>query len=345
MMVELSFCIPTYNRSESSNRLVREILSVNDNAIEVVVLDNGSTDNTLEALNSIQDKRLKIYANGENKGALFNMINVLTKANGKYLIYSTDQDFINSSNIENFKEFLLKNESISCGYCEFSPDNNATNQIFSKGYETINNIAYLSRHPSGYFFNGEILKKINYLEHFGNYDYVDLFPFEFIFAELGLMGNGAIYNKQLNIPETATNKVAKNKSSTTNGKSSKAFFTPTSRLKLALNYTNHINQLSLQNDEKMKLIRNVFIRGLFASTFGYKSLLQNHSLCEHYYIIPRNMRMFELLSIGTSFFSEFFSKADYINNSYSNKIRFFFGIFSNIMYKSLMKIYKKVLKS
>ncbi len=343
-MTELSFCIPTYNRSHSCARLVKEILSLNDDSIEVVVLDNGSPDNTLELLKDIHDSRLFVYSNGDNKGALFNMINVLSKANGKYLVYSTDQDFINPSNIVDFKNFLLKNENIACGYCEFSPHPDAQHKFFLKGYEAISNIAYLSRHPSGYFFNRELLEKTNYLTRFANYDFVDLFPFEFIFAELGIMGNGAIYNKQLNIPETTTKTVSKNKSSTTNGASSKAFFTPTSRLKLALNYTKHISQLPLYNDEKNKLIQDVCLRGLISATLNYRALLKNESICEHYYIESRNMGLVEMLSIGLHFFSQFFSKADYVNKNTFYKIRFLSAVIINVMSKFFKKFNKKVFK-
>ena len=295
-MIELSFCIPTYNRSQSSSRLVKEILSICDASIEVVVLDNDSPDNTLELLNTIEDKRLKVYSNDRNKGALFNMINVLSKAQGKYLVYSTDQDFVNSLNIIDFKNFLINSENIACGYCEFVDDTSSKqNQIFQKGYEAINNVAYLSRHPSGYFFYKDMLEQTNYLDRFSNYDYVDLFPFEFIFAELCTLGNAAVYNQQLSIPERRSNIVSANQSSTTKGSSLKAFFTPSSRLKMTLNYSKHSTQLVLDQNQKKILILNVFMRGLISATVEYKALLASSSLCHHYYIEPRKINFFELI--------------------------------------------------
>lgn len=124
-----------------------------------------------------------------------------------------------------------------------------------------------------------------------------------------------------------------------------SFFTPTSRLKLALSYTNHISQLAVYNDEKNKLIQNVFIRGLTSSTLGYRSLLKNESICEHYYIEPRNMGLAEMLKIGFDFSTQFFSQADYINKVSFYKIRFLFVVISDVTTKIFRKLNKKVFKS
>jgi len=339
-MIDLSICIPTYNRSDSCIRLVKEILSIKDRSIEIVVLDNGSQDNTLELLNAIEDKRLCIYANGKNKGALFNMLNVLSKANGRYILYSTDQDFINASNILDFKYFLLNGKNIACGYCELSPSEIDNHNFFMKGYDAVSNIAYLSRHPSGHFFNNSLLKEIDYLSRFSDYNFVDLFPFEFIFAELCMLGNATVYNKQLNIPENTSSTVSKNKSSTTKGSSSKAFFSPTSRLKMALHFSKHASQLKINNSEKIILIKDIFLRGLVSSTLGYKVLLNNESLCKHYYIQPRHISISEIFSIGLNFTKKYFSNADYINQQITNKIYFTLMIIFSLIRKLLKKTFK-----
>jgi hypothetical protein len=104
-----------------------------------------------------------------NKGALFSMVNVLSKATGKYLVYSTDQDFINASAITDFKIFLLSDQNISCGYCNHLPNPNIENELFTKGYDAVSKVGYLARHPSGYFFNREMLESTNYLTRFSDY--------------------------------------------------------------------------------------------------------------------------------------------------------------------------------
>lgn len=298
--VSLSFCIPTFNRSQAVNRLVREILNCKATDIEVVVLDNGSTDDTLISLNTVKDSRLSIYSNGENRGALYNMVNVLCKGTGIFLVYSTDQDHVDSSKIDDFKNFLISNKNISGGICEFDCKF-GKNKIFDRGYDSISKVGYLSRHPTGYFFNKKLLNSIGLVENFLNYDFVDLFPLEFVLAELCDVGCGAIYSCKLFTPEVRKNNVEGHKSSTTNGASEKAFFAPKSRLKMAVNYSVHIKTLSIPEQYKRKLEIITFINGLISSTIGYRSILKNNSLCIHYHMAPRDLGFFELLTIGMKF--------------------------------------------
>ena len=340
-MAKLSFCIPTYNRTLSSKRLVNQILSCDDPDIEVVILDNGSTDDTLKNLEAIDDSRLVIFSNGENKGALFNMVNVLSKASGDFLVYSTDQDSINTSVIMDFKNFLLSEQNISCGYCEFTPESSIDNELFTKGFSSVNKIAYLARHPSGYFFKRELLDTTNYLTRFSDYDFVDLFPFEFIFAELALMGNAAVFNKRLNIPETNDKIVSKNKSSTTKGTSSKAFFQPASKLKMAINYTKHINTLELSIDEKKFLRLSMFVRNLMSATIGYKAIIENPTLCEHYYLKSRKVGWFEIITLSWQFYKGYSTKAEFIGKkTYFNRFLFSFEL-ARVFFRKLLNKLKR----
>lgn len=300
----LSFCIPTYNRVQSVQRLVKDILSCPDPDIEVVVLDNGSTDDTLSVLREIKDERLFVYSNGVNRGALYNMVNVLNRGRGAYLVYSTDQDYVDHSKISKFKSFLLRHPDLACGYCRFDSRSENEFELFPKGYQSINNIAYRERHPTGYFFNNKLIKTVSLVERFSDYDFVDLFPLEFVFAELCLMGNGAIYHGNIFKPETGRN-VVKHKSSTTNGKSSKAFFSPEARLKLAINYSKHIDTLQLGQHEKTLLAIDTFIDGLLSTTLGYKAILGNTDLCIHYYMEPRVIKTKELFDIGLNYYKQY----------------------------------------
>lgn len=337
--IELSFCIPTYNRSQIVYGLVTNILLCRDQTIEVVVLDNGSTDDTLSILHAINDERLVVYSNGENKGALSNMVNVLNKGRGKFLVYSTDQDHIDNTKIIGFKSFLLQHSDLAGGYCEFNSKSEMEFEIFPKGYQAVKKIAYQGRHPTGYFFNNELLKSIKLIERFSDYDFVDLFPLEFAFAELCLMGNGAIYHGSIFTPETGV-MVVKHKSSTTNGKSKQAFFSPEARLKLAINYTKHINTLQLAPREKDLLIIDIFIRGLAAATMGYKAILRNKDLCIHYYMESRDIKTKELFGIGFYFYKQFVNKTvDVWGSNLIKRIKFevhlFFILFRKIIQRQI----------
>lgn len=302
--IDLSFCIPTYNRAEIVYRLVNDILLCKDQAIEVVVLDNGSTDATLSMLGSIKDERLVVYTNGENKGGLYNVVNVIDKAKGKYLVFSTDKDHTNFNEISKFKSFLMQHSDLASGYCTFNSESKIEYEIFPKGFYSIKNVAYKGRHPTGYFFNNKLLKTIFHVERFSNYKTVDMFPFEFIHAELCLMGNGAIWHMPIFTLEPG-HMAAKHKSYNASGMSKDAFFSPESRLKMAINYTRHINGLELTTKEKKVLIIDVFSQQLAAATLGYRSILTNRDICSHYYMECKALKAKELLKIGFTFYKQY----------------------------------------
>ena len=327
--IELSFCIPTYNNAKSLHRLVSSILESDDSNIEVVVLDNGSTDETLSLLESIKDVRLSLYSNGINKGALFNMMNVLDKGKGQYLVYCTDHDHVDKQKINRFRNYLVSNSKIAFGYCLYNSNTKDHIEVYNSGFESLNNLGYITRHPTGYFFKREFWKLIESVKRFSDYEYVDLFPLEFVFAELSLLGDGVIYHDSIFTPETGE-RVVKHKSATTKGNSKTAFFAPECRLKLAVNFQKHIQSLSVSKKEKKVLMIDSFYRELESASFGYKEVMNNEKLCIHYHMEQRIVSKKELLTIGFHFFKGYINRCVQIEkNNVLQKIKIVFLLFSN----------------
>jgi len=338
--ISLSFCIPTYNRAEIVYQNILNILACPDIDIEVVVLDNGSTDTTIELLNKIKDKRLSVYENGENRGVLFNILHAVDKGRGKYLVFSTDKDRFHSDVISSFRSFLMAQANLAAGYCEYNSVSLNEYDCFPKGVLAVKAIAYMARHPTGYFFNNNLLKSINLVERFSDYNIVDTFPFDFAFAELCLLGDGYIYNPNLITPESGAT-AAKIKSFGTDGSKKDAFFSPDSRLRMAVNFSWHIHTLKISQKEKTDLIIGVFIRGLLGATIGYRAILKNTDLCEHYCMPSRTVKNGEILNFGITYIISFFKKTNTIwGTSFCEKITFF----KNIIYYIVKKIFIKVRK-
>ena len=72
-----------------------------------------------------------------------------------------------------------------------------------------------------------------------------------------------------------------------------AYYTPAERLKVSINQSTHINGLELPNDEKKEMLLKIFIRNLVNATYGYKNILNNQSLCEHYQLESQNIEYFK----------------------------------------------------
>lgn len=106
--MKLSVCIPTYNRYRELKLLVDYLLS--ETEFEVCVSDNGSTDETVEYLKSINDNRLKVNYFGRNKGPGVNFLKVVEISTGDYCWMMGSDDFIDINYLDNLLILLEKHQ-------------------------------------------------------------------------------------------------------------------------------------------------------------------------------------------------------------------------------------------
>lgn len=90
-MPALSVVLPTYNGERHLRETVQAILSQTFTDFELLILDDGSSDGTLESLSAIADARVRIHRNAVNLGLPTNMNIGLALATGKY-VARVDQD-------------------------------------------------------------------------------------------------------------------------------------------------------------------------------------------------------------------------------------------------------------
>ena len=88
----VSICIPTYNRAEMVRDAIRSALSQTYPVLEVVVVDNASTDGTGEVVASIADPRLRFVRNEQNLGLFGNFNRCIGLARGSliHILHSDD---------------------------------------------------------------------------------------------------------------------------------------------------------------------------------------------------------------------------------------------------------------
>lgn len=91
--VRISFVLASFNGAPYVEAQLRSILSVLTANDEIVVSDDGSTDNTLEIIRTIGDDRVQIVSSGERIGYQGNFQRAIAAARGRYIFFS-DQDDI-----------------------------------------------------------------------------------------------------------------------------------------------------------------------------------------------------------------------------------------------------------
>ncbi|MFW8602424.1 glycosyltransferase family 2 protein [Desulfobacterota bacterium M19] len=91
---KVSILIPVYNREELIEETIQSALGQTYENIEIIIIDNKSSDKTWEILQSysIQDDRIKIFPNNTNIGPVRNWERCIAEASGEYgkILWSDD---------------------------------------------------------------------------------------------------------------------------------------------------------------------------------------------------------------------------------------------------------------
>lgn len=91
--IDVSVIIPVYNGEKSIQQIVEDVLAEQRVSLELIVIDDGSTDNTLSILSSISDSRLKVISQ-PNSGVYAARNAGLAAHQGKWLILlDADDEF------------------------------------------------------------------------------------------------------------------------------------------------------------------------------------------------------------------------------------------------------------
>jgi glycosyltransferase involved in cell wall biosynthesis len=99
-MAEVSIVIPCYNAEKYIFSAIESILNQSFTDLEVIVVDDKSTDGSLQALKKIVDKRLKIIALKQNSGYPTAMKIGIENASGTYIARMDADDISTKNRIE-----------------------------------------------------------------------------------------------------------------------------------------------------------------------------------------------------------------------------------------------------
>lgn len=91
MAARFSIVVPTYNRADSVLSTLESCFAQQLSDFEVIVVDDGSSDNTLEKLQSVDDPRLVVVSQ-ENAGPAAARNHGMRKATGEYIAFLDSDD-------------------------------------------------------------------------------------------------------------------------------------------------------------------------------------------------------------------------------------------------------------
>ena len=137
-MKKLSILIPAYNVERWLPRCLNSILSQVEDDIEIVIVDDGSTDTTLQCANEFAEKRndVRVFSkHNEGVGAARNYL--LDKACGEFIWFVDSDDYIAEGALRHILSELnstIELLSVSYNGGVFTPFEGSAIEYIQKGY-------------------------------------------------------------------------------------------------------------------------------------------------------------------------------------------------------------------
>lgn len=108
--IKVSIIIPVYNVGNYLDRCIKSILGQTEKNIEILCIDDCSTDNSLSILMNYAktDERLHIFKNQHNFGQAYSRNVGLDAAKGEFITFVDSDDYIDNRAIEEMYDIAIK---------------------------------------------------------------------------------------------------------------------------------------------------------------------------------------------------------------------------------------------
>lgn len=97
---KVSVVIPTYNRAHLLPRAIQSVLDQTYQDLEIIIVDDGSRDNTERVIKNFKDERIRYIQHNQNKGASAARNTGIRESRGKYIAFQDSDDEWFSNKLE-----------------------------------------------------------------------------------------------------------------------------------------------------------------------------------------------------------------------------------------------------
>jgi len=193
----LSVLIPTYNRAkplEKNLYMIEKFINKNnfENDIKIIISNNCSTDNTKEVIDTFyRQTNIEVdkYNQNDNLGLEGNALFVLENADTEYVMYLSDDDYLDENYLVNIVGKLKNDKGIYCILPSIQPvrpngkhmkpgrDMGQDSKIYDKGFKNC-----LENSWRGHQLTGVTFKRNNTYESYRDNEVNNIYPFIYFVA-------------------------------------------------------------------------------------------------------------------------------------------------------------------
>lgn len=116
----LSVVIPTHNRAETIERAIRSVLVQDVESLEVIVVDDASTDDTEHVIKALNDQRVRYIRHATNRGAPAARNTGIAAASGNLIAFQdSDDEWMPGKLAKQLQLFEADGGEVYIVYCGF----------------------------------------------------------------------------------------------------------------------------------------------------------------------------------------------------------------------------------
>lgn len=164
----ITIVTPSYNQGQFIEETIISVLNQTYKKIQYIIVDGGSTDNTMEVVNKYRD-RIDVIIHEKDNGQTDAINKGFKLAKGELVGWINSDDILYSKCVEKIVELYTANPEGAIFYCSFLDWIDESGSFITKRKINIPNRNYLLNKNTtiiqqGSFYSNNIIKKINYLD-------------------------------------------------------------------------------------------------------------------------------------------------------------------------------------
>lgn len=153
--MNVSVVIPVYNNEEYINRCVESLLNQDTNDFEIIIVDDGSTDESLNICRRFQSDRIKVFSKPNRGPASARNYGIdHCSPESDFVMFVDSDDTVKKAYVSQMLEHASNNHLVVCGMEDIYDTKQLNDIIESSGVANIyedfwNNLDFLSRLRTG----------------------------------------------------------------------------------------------------------------------------------------------------------------------------------------------------
>ena len=116
----VSIIMPVYNCEEFIEKAVKSVLNQSYSNIELIAIDDFSTDSSYKILHNIENEKLKVFKNHKNKGMSYTLNKAIDLSQGDFIMRMDADDYIDINKIKKQINYLLENPKVDVVGCNYT---------------------------------------------------------------------------------------------------------------------------------------------------------------------------------------------------------------------------------